>query len=197
MPKPKNQGPCIISGCDKPAPYRKLQIGTMDKIRKKDLENKYYFLKEGDQLCYSHYMKIVEPDRHDKHKNDQMKRKSSESLDVDYSKNLQTESNDSYNKSSSNQSDDTSSDNLSINMVDNQLDWSKIKINLTGSNVTMSKEDFLSIVEHIDKIELQPDNNLYCVEDNEEPGFDAINNEIDDGNLFLIILKLILLIYKY
>ena len=179
MPKPKNHGPCIISGCDKPAPYRKLQIGTMDKIRKKDLENEYYFLEEGNQLCYSHYMKIVEPDRHDK-----MKKKSSESLDVDYSKNLQTKSNDSHDESSSNQSNNTSSDNLLINIVDNQLDWSKIKINLTGSNITMSKEDFLSIVEHIDKIKL--DNNLYCVEDNEEPGFDAINNEIDDGNLFLI-----------
>jgi hypothetical protein len=181
MPKPKNLGPCIIPGCDKPAPYRKLQIGTMDKIRKKDLKNEYYFLEEGNQLCCSHYMKIVEPDRHDK---DKMKRKSSESLDVDYSKNPRTKSNDSYDESSSNQTDDTS-DNLLINIVDNQLDWSKIKINLTGSNITMSKENFLSIVEHINKIELQLDNNLYCEEDNEEPSFDAMNNEID-GNYFLL-----------
>jgi len=76
MPKPKNLGPCVISDCNNSAPYRKLQTGTIEKIRSKDLENKYYFLEEGNQLCFKHYMKIVEPDRHDKDKQNRMKRKS-------------------------------------------------------------------------------------------------------------------------
>jgi hypothetical protein len=177
MPKPKNLGPCIMSGCDNPAPYRKLQTKTIEKIRNKDLENKYYFLEEGDQLCNRHYMKIVEPDRHNKDKQNQMKRKSNESLDGDYLRMLRTKSNDSYDESSSNQS---------INTINDQLDWSNIKIDVTGNDVTMSKDDFLSIVEHINKAELQLGNNLYYVEDNDDPNFDAINNEIDNGNLKLI-----------
>ena len=36
---------------------------TIEKIRNKDLENKYDFIKEGDQLCSKHYPDIVEPDR--------------------------------------------------------------------------------------------------------------------------------------
>lgn len=172
MPKPKNLGPCVISDCNNPAPYRKLQTGTIEKIRSKDLENKYYFLEEGNQLCFKHYMKIVEPDRHDKDKQNRLKRKSGESLDADYLRNLQKKSNES-------------SSNQLINTTNNQVDWSKIKIDVIGNNITMSKDDFLSIIEHINKVELQLDNNLYYVEDN-EGDFDAINNEINDGNLKLV-----------
>jgi len=175
MPKPKNLGPCIISDCNNPAPYRKLQAKTMEKIRNKDLEKKYYFLKEGNQLCNRHYMKIVEPDRYDKQKENQMEERSNESLDAE---NIRIEHSNSY--------DESSSSNQLINTIDNRLDWSKIKIDLTKNNVTMSKDDFLSIVEHINKEEFQLDNNLYYVEDDEDPNFDVINNEIDDGNLKLI-----------
>jgi len=79
-----------------------------------------------------------------------------------------------------------SSSNQLINTTDNQVDWSKIKIDVIGNNVTMSKDDFLSIIEHINKVELRLDNNLYYVEDNEGADFDAINNEINDGNLKLV-----------
>jgi len=51
MPRAKNLGPCVITGCDGTDRFYKMTTFTIEKIRNKDLENKYDFIKEGDQLC--------------------------------------------------------------------------------------------------------------------------------------------------
>src|SRR5437588_3952774 len=87
MPKQKNLGPCVISGCENAVKFNKMTNYTIEKIRNKDSERKYDFIKEGDQLCYMHYLEIVEPDRNDKDKkdNNKLKRRSGESLNIEYS----------------------------------------------------------------------------------------------------------------
>jgi len=71
MPKPKNLGPCALPDCENTRKeFRKLTSYTIEKIQKKDFEQKYNFLKENDQLCYDHYLRIVEPDRNKRRKSD-------------------------------------------------------------------------------------------------------------------------------
>ena len=99
---PKNHGPCVIPGCtNTDNQFRKLTNYTIDKIRAKDVNNEYGFLKENDQLCYRiHYLNIVEPDRHEKYKKN-------------------TNKDDLISESSI---------NSLTNKQKNDLDWSKIKI---------------------------------------------------------------------
>ena len=166
MPKPKNLGPCMLSSCENGAPFCKMTEYTIEKIRRKDLENKYNFIKKDDQLCYKHYLDIVEPDR-----NDKSRKKSTESLNIDYSRNLHTET-----KASSSQ------------VINNdEIDWSKIRVNFTEKNVTMSREDFSLLVDNIP----QMNNLLYVDQENttidvidevEDSNVDTINREANKGN---------------
>src|SRR5690348_1693205 len=105
---PKNRGPCVIPGCtNTDNQFRRLTNYAIDKIRAKDVNNEYGFLKENDQLCYRiHYLNIVEPDRHDKHNKKLINR------------NLI----------------DESSINPITNEQKGDLDWSKIKINTVENN---------------------------------------------------------------
>ena len=50
MPKPKNLGPCVISGCENAVKFNKMTNYTIEKIRNKDSERKYDFIKE-DVIC--------------------------------------------------------------------------------------------------------------------------------------------------
>src|SRR4051794_2764411 len=95
MPKAKNLGPCIIPDCTNAVKFNKMTNYTIEKVKNKDLEEIYSFIKEGDQLCYIHYLEIVEPDRNDK------KRKSTEELNDEYSKNIRARAaEESYGKPS-------------------------------------------------------------------------------------------------
>lgn len=161
MPRAKNIGPCTITNCEGTNRFYKMTHYTIEKIRFKDLENKYNFIKEGDQLCSKHYLDIVEPDRNNRNKN------SSES-------NFQR-TDDSYSGSSSSQL---------INMSANELEWSDIKVNYTNDNVIMSREDFSLLVKNIEQMKFQLDNQLYCVEENEDSSFDG---EINSGNLSIYV----------
>lgn len=156
MPKPKNLGPCVLPGCENGIQFCKMTEYTIEKINKKDSENKYGFIKKGDQLCYKHYLDIVEPDRNDRNRKN-----------VDYSGHLHTET--------------------SSQVIDNdEIDWSNIRVNFTGKNVTMSKEDFSLLINNIPQM-----NNLLCVDQNDsiidvmDEAEDLIVNaidEVDDGN---------------
>ena len=162
MPKPKNLGPCVLSGCENGIQFCKMTEYTIEKITKKDLENKYGFIKKGDQLCYKNYLDIVEPDR-----NDRNRKKIVESSNVDYSGRLHIET--------------------SSQVIDNdEIDWSNIRVNFTGKNVTMSKEDFSLLINNIPQM-----NNLLCVDQDDsiidvmDETDDSIVNaidEADDGN---------------
>jgi len=137
---------------------------TIEKIRNKDLENKYDFIKEGDQLCSKHYPDIIEPDRNTKYRR---KKNSGET-------NLQRTDN-SHSESSSSQL---------INMSTNESEWSSIKVNYTNENIVMSREDFSLLVKNIEQMKFQLDSQLYHVEESEDSSFD---NRIDNGNLSIYI----------
>jgi hypothetical protein len=136
----------------------------IEKIRNKDLENKYDFIKEGDQLCSKHYPDIVEPDRNTKYR---QKKNSDEP-------NLQRTDN-SHSESSSSQL---------INMSTNESEWSSIKVNYTDENIIMSREDFSLLVKNIEQMKFQLDSQLYHVEESEDSSFD---NRIDNGILSIYI----------
>jgi hypothetical protein len=163
MPKAKNLGPCIISDCKNTVKFNKMTSYTIEKISDKDSEKRYGFIKEGDQLCYTHYLEIVEPDRHDQQK----KRKSA--LEVDCSKNVRAK---------------TCDEPLSSESID-KLDWSKIKLNFTEENVVISKEDFSSLVNNINQMKLQLDNILCHIDEHEDSSVDVTDKDVDDeGNSF-------------
>jgi len=164
MPRAKNLGPCVITGCDGTDRFYKMTTFTIEKIRNKDLENKYDFIKEGDQLCSKHYPDIVEPDRNTKYR---QKKNSGES-------NLQRTDN-SHSESSSSQL---------INISTNESEWSSIKVNYTDENIIMSREDFSLLVKNMEQMKFQLDSQLYHVEENEDSSFD---NRIDNGNLSIYI----------
>lgn len=65
------------------------------------------------------------------------------------------------------------------NIVD-ELDWTRIKINLVDNNVILSKDDFRDMVNHINDLELQINENSYYI--NEYNDDLNINNEINNGN---------------
>src|SRR5207302_5720131 len=106
-------------------------------------------------------LNIVEPDRHEKYKKNANNQKFTED-------NLISES----------------SDNAITNKQKNDLDWSKIKINTVENNIIVSKDDFKSIVNHINNLELLIDETSYYVENND--GDNVLDTDtIDDGiNLF-------------
>ncbi|CAJ0854249.1 13040_t:CDS:1, partial [Entrophospora sp. SA101] len=161
MPKAKNLGPCIISDCKNTAvKFNKMTSYTIEKIRDKNSERQYDFIKEGDQLCYTHYMEIVEPDRHDKKK----KRKSSESLN---NENVQVMTDKLYGEPSSSKSTD-------------ELDWSKIKLNFDEENVIVSKEDFSLLVDNINQIKLQLDNITCHTDVHEDSSVHITDKDVND-----------------
>lgn len=164
MPKVKNTGPCIITGCKGTDRFYKMTAYTIEKIRNKDLENKYNFIKEGDQLCSKHYPNIVEPDRNTKYK---QKKTSSES-------NFQRIDN-SYSESSSSQL---------TNMSADELELPNIEVNYIDENVIMSRKDFSLLVKNMQQMKFQLDNQLYQMEENEDS---SIDNIIDNGNISVYI----------
>lgn len=152
MPRAKNTGPCVITGCEGTNRFYRMTAYTIEKIRNKDLENKYNFIKEGDQLCSKHYPDIVEPDRNTKYRE----------------------------KKNSSETDNLHSGSSSSQLINMFTDESNIKINYTNENVTMSRDDFSLLVKNIEQMKLQLDNQLYQVEEKEDPSFD---DEVDNGNL--------------
>src|SRR6185437_1730054 len=69
MPPKKNHGPCSIPDCQTNSnQYRRITDCALTKIREKDIDNQYNYLEIEMQLCYPHYLSVVEPDRHNKNK---------------------------------------------------------------------------------------------------------------------------------
>ena len=170
MPKPKNLGPCIISGCKNAVKFNKMTNYTIEKIRHKDSERQYDFIKEDDQLCYIHYMEIVEPDRYDRYDKEKKKRKSSESLN---NENVRVRTDKLYGEPSSSKPID-------------ELDWSKIKLNFNEENVVISKEDFSLLVNNINQMKLQLDNMPYHID--EDSSVHITDKDVDDdGNFFIFL----------
>jgi hypothetical protein len=167
MPKAKNLGPCIIPDCKNAVKFNKMTNYTIEKIRDKDSEKQYNFIKEGDQLCYTHYMKIVESDSHDKEK----KRKSNESLN---NENVRVRTNKLYVEPSSSKSID-------------ELDWSKIKLNFNEENVVISKEDFSLLVNNINQMKSKLDNIPYHIDEHEDSIVHITDKDVDDGGNFFFV----------
>ncbi|RHZ85463.1 hypothetical protein Glove_65g108 [Diversispora epigaea] len=66
---PKNYGPCSIQNCNlKQNQYRQFTSLAYNKALKKGTYKMYPYLRVGQQLCYSHYLRIVEPDRNQSQK---------------------------------------------------------------------------------------------------------------------------------
>lgn len=166
MPKAKNLGPCVIPECnyENARRFRKMTSLAIEKIKAKHPEGNYNFIEEGNELCHEHYMKIVESDIHEKYQN--------KSLGI-----AKTTINDLSGESESRE---------------DELDWTRIKINLVDDNVILSKDDFRGIITHINNLELQINENSYYIDEFNDD-FD-VNNEISNGNLpilyFYCIIKL-------
>lgn len=150
MPKAKNLGPCAIPECDykNTCRFRKMTKYAIEKIRNKHSEGNYNFIKENDELCHEHYMKIIESDIHEKYKS-----KTSVSLDT------VGNSNDIPREFSR----------------ECELDWTRIKINLVDDNVVLSKDDFRNIINHISNLKLQINESSYYI--NECDDDFSINND--------------------
>lgn len=158
MPKAKNLGPCVIPDCKKAvAKFNKVTNYAIEKIRDKDSEKRYDFIKEGDQLCITHYLEIVVPDRHYK----ETKRKSLESLKIECSKNARVKT------------DDEPSSSESID----KLNWSKIDLNFTEENVVISKDDLSLLVNSVNQIKLQLDSISYHIDEREVSNVDITDKE--------------------
>src|SRR5437764_4180668 len=114
-----------------------------------------------------HYLEIVEPDRNDKDKkdNNKLKRRSGESLNIEYSKNVRARTDESYDKSSLSRK---LIGNVNDDDDDDELDWSKIKLDFTEENVIMSREDFSIIINHINQMKSQLDSKSYHIDEHEE-----------------------------
>jgi hypothetical protein len=60
----KNEGPCSIQNCNKEnSRFRKFTLLAYQKAQEKGTYASYTYLKIGQQLCHTHYLSIVEPDR--------------------------------------------------------------------------------------------------------------------------------------
>lgn len=158
MPKAKNIGPCIIPECnyENTRRFRKMTSLAIEKVKNKHPEGSYDFIEEENELCHEHYMKIVESDIHEKYKN-----KSSEVS--------QTKINDLSGESE---------------LKEDELDWTRIKIDLVDDNVILSKDDFRNIINHINNLELQINESSYYIDEHTDD-FDA-NYEISNGNLLIL-----------
>ena len=66
---PKNLGPCSIRDCQTNSnQYRRITENALTKAKAKGTFDQYNYLELEMQLCYPHYLSIVEPDRNDKRK---------------------------------------------------------------------------------------------------------------------------------
>ncbi|RHZ53533.1 hypothetical protein Glove_441g50 [Diversispora epigaea] len=66
---PKNYGSCSIQNCNlKQNQYRQFTSLAYNKALKKGTYKMYPYLRVGQQLCYSHYLRIVEPNRNQSQK---------------------------------------------------------------------------------------------------------------------------------
>ena len=62
----QNKGPCTIIDCKSTADtdkFRRITDVALEKLRESPNCEDFNFLKLGDQLCFSHYMKYVEPEK--------------------------------------------------------------------------------------------------------------------------------------
>lgn len=60
----KNLGPCSIHNCNiESNQYRGITSYALRKAKEKGTFRQYNYLEIGKQLCYSHYLNIIEPDR--------------------------------------------------------------------------------------------------------------------------------------
>ena len=62
----QNKGPCAIIDCKSTADtdkYRRITDVALEKLCESPNCEDFNFLKLGDQLCFSHYMKYVEPEK--------------------------------------------------------------------------------------------------------------------------------------
>ena len=66
---PKNYGPCSVQNCNlQQDRYRQFTSLAYNKAQKKGTYKTYPYLRIGQQLCYSHYLQIVESDRNERPK---------------------------------------------------------------------------------------------------------------------------------
>jgi hypothetical protein len=70
----KNTGPCSINNCTKPTNrFRVITELAYEKCQKKNMLESYPYLHIGQQLCHSHYCKIMEVDRGQRKSNKRLK----------------------------------------------------------------------------------------------------------------------------
>jgi hypothetical protein len=76
MPHKKLSGPCNVLNCkNNGAKFRTFTKVAHRKAVEKDTYSKYNYLQIGQEICFPHYLSIVEPDRSIKYrKNKQLKR---------------------------------------------------------------------------------------------------------------------------
>ena len=66
----KNKGPCSIQNCNRNSTlFRKITSIAYNKAQNKGILEQYGDLKIGQEICYSHYLDIVEPDCNTNKKN--------------------------------------------------------------------------------------------------------------------------------
>ncbi|RIB15013.1 hypothetical protein C2G38_2193431 [Gigaspora rosea] len=69
MPPKLNKGPCNVRDCNNnTSHYYKFTENAFQKSKEKNTFDNYNYLSINDQLCDTHYLIIVEPDRHNKRK---------------------------------------------------------------------------------------------------------------------------------
>ncbi|CAG8565973.1 5467_t:CDS:1 [Cetraspora pellucida] len=69
MPPKKNIGPCSIRNCQSNSnQFCRITKYVLTKIKTKDILNQYNYLEIKMQLCFPHYLSIIEPDHNDRNK---------------------------------------------------------------------------------------------------------------------------------
>ncbi|CAJ0915239.1 1834_t:CDS:2, partial [Entrophospora sp. SA101] len=80
-------GPCFIRNCKIiPKKYHGITANALKKAKEKGTFNQYNYLEVGKQLCYPHYLKIIEPDRNGINYNSLIEIKNNEDIQILYIK---------------------------------------------------------------------------------------------------------------
>ena len=137
MPKAKNFGPCVVEGCESHGPFRAFTEFSKTKAIINKTHEAYNYLQVGDQLCHSHYLLIVEPNRG----NPDKKQRSEELEEVK----------DDHKEFELSHILENSTDNIEINFDH----WSDIYISYHENEVFLSNENFNVLINKIKEMQQQ------------------------------------------
>src|SRR5437870_4224158 len=128
-----NNGPCKVRGCDKNDPdkykFKKFTEYAKKKAISADTFRNYNYLQINDQICYSHYLSIVEADRN---RNKNKKRK------LDEFGIVHIEDDDGCTEFGLSHFLENSNNNNELNFVH----WSNINVKYYDDKVSLSKDNF-------------------------------------------------------